>query len=356
MGLPNDVQQIVDQVRDALGSSLDIRAVVTEAAPHLLRAIRADYAALGVTRPGAPGEFDWVLAKMPEQFFQAYPTMAEHDFVLRSVLGSPNRVLRDTEMLPRRDLERNPMYGCARDLGMPLEQVMSTMLHADGEWSSGISLYRANRRPFSERDREVLEAIAPSLRHAVRNCRLFADMERRARTLDAIIEKEGLAVVVFSTRGHEVARSESVGDLLRRYFAQEDRGPDWLPAPLLDEVGRWVRLERDRRQPPELLRRAEGRTLSIRPYWLSERGLEYVVVALRESTDAPPVPSDWQERLTPREQQVAESLLRGWDNRLIAQQLGCAEATVKKHVSRVFDKLGADQRAQLIARAARTPR
>jgi DNA-binding NarL/FixJ family response regulator len=57
--------------------------------------------------------------------------------------------------------------------------------------------------------------------------------------------------------------------------------------------------------------------------------------------------------LTPRERVVLEHLARGLGNKQIAARLGIAERTVKFHVSSVFTKLGATNRTEAVARAAR---
>ena len=56
--------------------------------------------------------------------------------------------------------------------------------------------------------------------------------------------------------------------------------------------------------------------------------------------------------LSPREAEVAELVLRGYPNPLIASTLGIAEATAKRHLTRVFDKVGVDSRTKLISRLA----
>jgi pimeloyl-ACP methyl ester carboxylesterase/DNA-binding CsgD family transcriptional regulator len=55
--------------------------------------------------------------------------------------------------------------------------------------------------------------------------------------------------------------------------------------------------------------------------------------------------------LTRREREVVELLARGCDNAQIAAHLGIAEKTVRNNISAVFDKLGAENRAQAIVRA-----
>lgn len=55
-------------------------------------------------------------------------------------------------------------------------------------------------------------------------------------------------------------------------------------------------------------------------------------------------------RLTPRETEVLLLLVRGTPSKLIARQLGCAEATVELHVGRLLAKAEADNRTALVAR------
>ncbi|OJT21976.1 hypothetical protein BO221_24855 [Archangium sp. Cb G35] len=65
------------------------------------------------------------------------------------------------------------------------------------------------------------------------------------------------------------------------------------------------------------------------------------------------MPPEWQQLLTPREAEIVNCLLRGWDNQLVAEHLGLALATVKKHLQNIFGKLGVDGRVALILQAAR---
>jgi DNA-binding CsgD family transcriptional regulator len=57
-------------------------------------------------------------------------------------------------------------------------------------------------------------------------------------------------------------------------------------------------------------------------------------------------------RLSRREIQVAELVLRGHRNSHIAATLGIAPATIKKHLSSIFDKVGVASRAQLASKLA----
>lgn len=56
--------------------------------------------------------------------------------------------------------------------------------------------------------------------------------------------------------------------------------------------------------------------------------------------------------LSRRETQVAELVLRGYRNSLIASTLGITPATTKKHLSRIFEKVGVTSRSQLASKLA----
>lgn len=55
--------------------------------------------------------------------------------------------------------------------------------------------------------------------------------------------------------------------------------------------------------------------------------------------------------LTGREREVLECIARGFDNAEIAQALSLSEKTVRNHITRVFDKIGAQHRYQAIVMA-----
>lgn len=52
-------------------------------------------------------------------------------------------------------------------------------------------------------------------------------------------------------------------------------------------------------------------------------------------------------KLTRRERQVAELIAKDLSNREIAEELYISEATVKKHVSNIFEKLEIESRKEL---------
>ena len=57
-------------------------------------------------------------------------------------------------------------------------------------------------------------------------------------------------------------------------------------------------------------------------------------------------------RLSRREAEIAELILRGYRNPEIAAELGIKLTTTKRHLTRIFDKIGVDSRTRLISRLA----
>ena len=58
-------------------------------------------------------------------------------------------------------------------------------------------------------------------------------------------------------------------------------------------------------------------------------------------------------RLTPREREVFDLLIRGNTNRYVARALGCTERTIKAHRHRVMEKMQVQSLAELVSLAER---
>jgi DNA-binding NarL/FixJ family response regulator len=65
------------------------------------------------------------------------------------------------------------------------------------------------------------------------------------------------------------------------------------------------------------------------------------------------LPEPLAEALTPREMEVLQLLAEGLANKMIAQQLGISDHTVKFHVNAILSKLNAQSRTEAVVRATR---
>jgi DNA-binding NarL/FixJ family response regulator len=85
--------------------------------------------------------------------------------------------------------------------------------------------------------------------------------------------------------------------------------------------------------------------------WATKRVIALTVEELAaRSVSAPVGKLAFRERLSPREQEIVHLIVGGLSNLEAACQLGITEATVKAHLTHIFQKLALRGRAQLTAR------
>ena len=347
-------QALTFELMEALTSSLELPEVHSRAHGVLSQLLRADYVVLCVSKPGQPSSYDWMAAQMPAALFACYPEMVAEDFVRDAVARRPNVVLRDSEMVPRSELERSPLYRHCRELGMPLEHVMAVRLDVNPDWHGSLTLYRERRQPFSERDQALLQRLTPILASTVRHCRMFGEVSTRARLLEEISHSQGKEYLVLAPPSTEKLRTAHAAELVGKWFAPSECGPSGLPTVLLERLAWLVRVGKEAEPGSDIWdRQGPERDLRVTFVPLPEQdGQRLWALVLQEIPHALPLPADWRLRLTPREAEIVECVLQNWDNKLIAHHFGLAVNTVKKHVYRSFNKLGVDRRSALVWWAA----
>ena len=85
--------------------------------------------------------------------------------------------------------------------------------------------------------------------------------------------------------------------------------------------------------------------------WASKRVIALTVEELAARSVNPPVGKlAFGERLSPREREIVQLIVRGLSNLEAANRLEITEATVKAHLTHIFQKLALRGRAQLAAR------
>ena len=138
-----------------------------------------------------------------------------------------------------------------------------------------------------------------------------------------------------------VAKPVPVRELLARYYGTT--APETPP-----DIVRWLRRNlRDAQrsiEPPGLVAERNGRRLSIRLHQQTGDSGDWLIV-MREVSDAALIEAmGLALRLTQREAEVLYWVIKGKINRDIGDILGASPATVKKHLERVFAKLGVETR------------
>jgi DNA-binding CsgD family transcriptional regulator len=174
---------------------------------------------------------------------------------------------------------------------------------------------------------------------------LPASTTRPRLRFGAIVDSLTVAVLVF--RHHHLVYSNLAAQQLAERLRAKYRSE--LSVLLRDHlVGLGEKL--DRATTISLLTGGQGEPFYVHVMPLDRTNRE-VAVSVRELGTSMGAFRN-RYRLSAREAEVVELVLLGYRNRDIAATLGTSPATIKKHLTHVFDKVGVDTRTQLVARIA----
>jgi len=255
-----------------------------------------------------------------------HPLLAAHAARRRSAL-------RLSEAVEPRLLSRSELYG--------------DLLHRSGvEYAIAVGVRTERReavvagfgrtdREFSERDRDVLDLVTPSLEDALRAAEAHG---RLVRAL-AADPPSGTAVVLLDRCGEIEHSSLDAERWLAEHFGPAEH-PGWLPRP----VAAWLALP----PRPPLASTRDGRRLVVRLLPGDPHALLLEEEVARFRTDA-------LDRLglTPRETEVLRAASAMEDEAAIAWELFLSLHAVRERLSHVETKLGVRTAAEAVARARR---
>jgi DNA-binding CsgD family transcriptional regulator len=169
-----------------------------------------------------------------------------------------------------------------------------------------------------------------------------------AGQLAAVVER--LRLAVFAFRDGRLVYANLAATTLRERLEQQ-QGVELLVT-LRHGFDEWVHAFGDVGQGMSLVTAPSGESFYVHVMVLPDADAGRVIVASVRELGIEREAFRRRYGLSPREAQVAELVLRGLSNQDIGRTIGAAPATVKKHLSRVFDKVGVDSRSQLIGRLA----
>lgn len=342
------------ELKEALSSSLALAEVLARGQEALFQLLPAEHAAWCVSKPGGPSHYEWVATDRLARFLARYHEMAGEDFVRGAVAHLPNVVFRDSEMVPREVLERSRPYRLCHELGTPLEHVMSVKLDMRQDWHGGLTLYREQRGPFSERDRALLQGLTPFLARTVRNSRKLGGVAMGRRFPEALLHQRDLECLVLTPAFAEVLRTERVTALLEAWFTSSERGPSGVPREWVARLAWLARLEGEGGFGTDTWERREGeRSLRATFIRMPEQGGQRLwTLVLEERSSSLPVPAAWRQQLTQREAEIAGLVLQNFYKDSIVAFLGISPRTVETHLKNIHRKLSVDSRADLFHQAA----
>lgn len=272
------------------------------------------------------------IGSLPEEVgAQLLSVASEHPVLMRNRAGDL-RPYAISDFLSTREFHRMALYA---DFFRHLEAEDQIAFGLPGEAAIGIAMNRPTRG-FSDRDRELLELLRPPLTRAWERVRERERAESLIAGLELGLEQEASAVILLDGRGAIEHASDLALHLLEVYGGPRlaSTVDDWLewsvrPDTLTVEGARGNLTVRALPRPgfPEALM-----------LLLSERRRE--AMSLDELLGL---------GLSQREAQVLHALAGGLDNAAIATELGIRAATVRKHLERIYSKLGVHSRTEAAA-------
>lgn len=231
-------------------------------------------------------------------------------------------VLRLSDHISQSDFHRLELYNdFLRVFGIE-HQIVCTV-PAVRTVAIGLVLTR-ERRDFTSAECELLATLRPHILRAYRGARRHSEIQRRLHAVEAALAASGHAAIVLDASCEVESASANAEQILSAYGC----GP---PAAL----GRQL---------------ADGDTVSVS----SDGGRLTITRAesaliLDEKFD-PFAPARLRSLgLTSREADVLRSVADGASNKAIAGKIGTSLRTVKKHLERIYEKLGVDSRTEAVA-------
>jgi DNA-binding CsgD family transcriptional regulator len=232
------------------------------------------------------------------------------------------------------------------------ERELSIVVSRRTDWAIALGTVRGKgRKDYSERDRLVANLLRPHLAHAFQTACMVTTIQRDLAAMQSIVEKLAHAIVLVESTGQISWATPRGRDLLCKYSPQ----PEWQQDRLPDVVHAWLRTQKARTSdvttvpapPSPLLISHNGGDLLIHLVAESDHDclvLEETGAGLRTDTLV-------TAGLTTRECEVLTWVTQGKSNADIAIILGTSPRTIQKHLERIFQKLGVENRTAAAAAA-----
>jgi DNA-binding CsgD family transcriptional regulator len=343
-----DLQTVLDVARE-LGGARDLEDLHAAVLPQLRRLVAYDTASFNEIAPAA-GEAV-VTAVEPadtmfdggEEIFGAYAH--QNPLIAAAQRPGDTGVLRFSDFISRRQLHCLEIYDLVYAT-IEVEHQIAFTLPAPSAHVIGFALNR-KRGDFSERDRNVLEAIRPFVVQAYIDAAARARARAAVAALECASDSAAQAVIVLGRGG----RIELATDLASHWLGALTRAgaPIRLPEPVLAWSAaqrRRAREGRSRVRPLEL--RAGDVTLTAQFVPGGTDRLDAILLRQRAPLRADAVRS---LGLTNREIDVLRLLAHGLSNGQIALELALSERTIGKHLEHIYAKLDVGNRTAAVARA-----
>ena len=252
--------------------------------------------------------------------FEAYAS--QHPLISYYQRTRDSNVLRLSDHIDRRGLRKLDLYNeFLHPFG--IEEMIVCTLPAGPSVAIGMVLTREGA-DFSTDECALLSQLRPYVLRAYRAARQRKEARRRLDALEAAFNRSGHAVIALDTRGEVVAASADTDRVVSRYW-----------------TGTLETLARDLDGRPTIAISGNGGRLTVTRVDSA--------LLIDEEVDAFSSEHLRSLGLTGREAEVLQAVRRGARNKAIAHELGVTVRTIKKHLERIYEKLGVESRTAALA-------
>lgn len=213
----------------------------------------------------------------------------------------------------------------------------------------GLAFNRGGK-DFDERDRLLLDLLHPHLTQAFRNAEAFTRLHGQLAALQQLVDGQHQAALEVDQKGKILWATPAAWRLLQSYCSRTAL-IDVLPATLrqwIEQQKAW--LHDATHVPPAIapyVIEKDGGRLVVRLIPCADRSL----LVVEEQSEQAAIQILEQLGLHRREAQVLFWVTEGKSNPEIGMILSISPRTVQKHLERIFEKLGVENRTAATARA-----
>lgn len=250
--------------------------------------------------------------------------------------------LKITDLVSPAEFERTGIYNeFYRRVGVKNQLVSPLPISTDSFVTCSINTAKPD---FSERDKTIMNFIAPHLIAAIRNAFAY---ERLSTALDTA----ECGVVAIDSNGKTAFVSEFARQLFDKYFASEKRAGSSLPETLWN----WLNQSKSEAKttefevplPPFKIANEKGELTVRRTYNRMSRERTLLLEEKRFASSKMFEPL----QMTKREAEILFWITQGKTDGAIAEICGISPRTVHKHVENIYTKLGVETRTAAMLKA-----
>jgi DNA-binding CsgD family transcriptional regulator len=260
-------------------------------------------------------------------------------FDRKSVVMSPHRAYLSTDLWPEGERATLPYFqDCSGADGFV--HALLLFLHEGGVLFglAGIER-RSDDGPFGDDHKQKLEGLAPFIVAGARAQLQYEELSREASALRALGKISGIVCVVDRDRKRVVWAAD------REHGIEWDEDVEPIEAQLVDAAERSLAARARKEELPTPPRLAIGTIVSVTkidgdPVFGGARCAVVRVQGVQRPTA--------MEGLSKREREIARLLVAGYSGVNVAAIAGLSENTVRTYVRRLYTKLGANNRADLV--------